>query len=66
MKEKTKSPETRDKSGALQKWLKKNRKKYGFEIDGGIVVEKYPHWKINRKEKYVYEAENDWENLGLK
>lgn len=61
-----KSTETRDKSDALQKWLKKNRKKYDFEIDGGIVIEKYPHWKVNKKEKYVYENEKDWENLEMK
>ena len=48
----TKSQETADKNKALQKWIKKNQSKYDFEIDGGIVIEKYPDWKINRKENY--------------
>jgi len=39
--------------------------KYDFEIAGGIVIEKYPVWKINRKENYSYENEKDWEILGF-
>lgn len=58
-----KSQETADKNKALQKWLKKNQLKYDFEIDGGIVIGKYPNWKINRSEKYSYENEKDWEFL---
>ncbi|MDP1814525.1 MAG: DEAD/DEAH box helicase family protein [Leadbetterella sp.] len=58
-----KSQETADKNNALQKWIKDNQSKYSFEIIGGIVIEKYPDWKINRKEKYVYENEEDWETL---
>lgn len=60
-----KSQETADKNNALQKWIKDNKSKYSFEIIGGIVIEKYPDWKINRMEKYVYESEIDWEVLVL-
>jgi type III restriction enzyme len=60
-----KSQETADKSDALQKWIKNNQSKYDFEIDGGIVIEKHPDWKINRKENYIYENTNDWERLKL-
>ena len=45
--------------------LKKKQSKYNFEIVGGIVIEKYPHWKINRIKEYVYEKENGWENLNF-
>lgn len=58
-----KSQETADKNKALQDWIKNKNKKYGFEIAGGIVDFKYPNWRINRKEKYIYENESDWENL---
>ena len=61
-----KSQETADKNRALQKWIKKNQSKYNFEIIGVIVIEKYPNWKINRNEKYVYENEKDWGTLDLK
>lgn len=61
-----KSQETADKNKALQKWIKKNQSKYDFEIIGGIVIEKYPNWKINRNEKYVYEKDDNWEVLDLK
>jgi len=61
-----KSQETADKNKALQKWIKKNQSKYSFEIIGGIVIEKYPSWYINRKENYVYENERDWEILDIK
>ncbi len=61
-----KSQETADKNKALQKWIKKNQSKYDFEIDGGIVIEKYPNWKINRNENYSYENEKDWDILDLK
>jgi len=61
-----KSQETSDKNKALQKWIEKNKTKHGFSIIGGIVIEKYPDWKINKNEKYVYENENDWENLDIK
>ena len=61
-----KSQETADKNKSLQKWIKKNQSKYDFKIDGGIVIEKYPDWKINRKENYFYENEKDWEILNLK
>lgn len=58
-----KSQETADKNKALQNWIKKEKNKYSFEIIGGIMDYKHPNWKINRKEKYVYENENDWEDL---
>jgi len=61
-----KSQETADKNRALQKWIKKNQSKYNFEIIGGIVNEKYPKWKINRNEKYIYENDTDWKTLDLK
>jgi len=60
-----KSKETADKNNALQKWIKKNQSKYNFEIIGGIVIEKYPNWKINKRDNYVYENETDWEILAL-
>ena len=37
-----------------------------FKIDGGIVIEKYPNWKINRNENYSYENDKDWDILDLK
>ena len=58
--------ETADKNKALQKWIRKNQPKYDFKIIGGIVIEKYPNWKINKNEKYVYENEKDWEVLNIK
>jgi hypothetical protein len=61
-----KSQETADKNKALQMWIKKNRSKYSFELSGGIVIEKYPNWIINKNEKYVYENQKDWEILDLK
>lgn len=60
-----KSKETADKNNALQKWIKKNQSKYNFEIIGGIVIEKYPNWKINKSDNYVYEDETDWDVLAL-
>jgi len=32
----------------------------------GIVIEKYPDWKINENENYVYENEKDWVSLEIK
>src|SRR3989344_2868965 len=58
--------ETADKNKALQKWIRKNQPKYDFKIIGGIVIEKYPNWKINKNEKYVYENKKDWEVLNIK
>lgn len=58
-----KSSETADKSNSLQNWIKEKQQKYNFEIIGGIVIEKYPNWKINRSREYIYEKESDWENL---
>lgn len=58
-----KSQETADKNNALQKWIKEKQPRYNFKIIGGIVVEKYPNWKINRNEEYVYEKESNWEDL---
>ena len=60
-----KSKETADKNNALQKWIKKNLSKYDFEIIGGIVIEKYPSWIINKKDNYVYENEKDWKLLEI-
>ncbi len=61
-----KSQETSDKSMALQRWLKHNKSKYKFEIKGGMVIEKYPGWKINEEENYVFENAMSWKVLGLK
>jgi len=58
--------ETADKNRALQKWIKENKSKYDFEINGGIVMERYPSWCINKKQNYVYENKSDWEILELK
>ena len=60
-----KSQETASKNNALQEWIKGKKSKYGFAMLGGIVIKKYPNWKINKKMDYVYENENDWENLVL-
>ena len=59
------SGETANKSNALQKWIKKNKSTYDFEIKGGIVIFTYPNWLINRKDNYVYEGQDDWECLNL-
>lgn len=58
-----KSQETADKNKALQEWVNKSQSKYDFEIVGGIVIEKYPNWIINKKDNYIYENKIDWENL---
>jgi len=60
-----KSQETADKNKALQIWIKNNKKFYDFELVGGIIDFKHPNWRINRKEKYIYENEKDWENLNI-
>lgn len=60
-----KSQETAAKNNALQKWIKRKHSKYNYTILGGIVINKYPNWKINTKAIYVYENANDWENLFL-
>lgn len=61
--ETAKSQNTKDKAEALQNWIKENQGKYPFEIIGGIVDEKYPNWVLNRKESYIYENGDDWEEL---
>lgn len=61
--ETAKSQNTKDKGDALQKWIKDNKKKYSFEIVWWIIESKYPNWRINKKEKYTYENDTDWENL---
>ena len=60
-----KSQETADKNKALQNWIRIKNKKYNVEIVGGIVEFKHPNWRINRKEKYIYENESDWTELEL-
>lgn len=54
---------TKDKAEALQKWIKENQDKYDFNIIGGIIKPSYPSWKINKKEVYIYENEEDWEDF---
>lgn len=61
-----KSQETSDKNKALQIWIKNNQPKYKFEISGGIAIEKYPSWNINKQDNYVYENKEDWEILNIK
>lgn len=58
-----KSQETADKNKALQQWIKAKKETYDFEIIGGIMDFKHPNWRINKKDNYVYENENDWEIL---
>jgi type III restriction enzyme len=58
-----KSQETADKNQALQRWIMAKEDKYDFEIIGGIADFKYPSWRINKKESYIYENISDWENL---
>lgn len=58
-----KAQETADKNKALQKWMKDKKDNYDFEIIGGIVDFKHPIWRINTKEKYIYENEKDWEEF---
>lgn len=62
----SKSQETTDKNKFLQKWIIDNKNKYKFDIVGGIVDFKHPNWRINKKENYVYENEDDWDNLMFK
>ncbi len=61
-----KSQETADKNKALQNWIKNRKNSYNFEIVGGIMDFKHPNWRINRKEKYVYENEKEWEIFSFK
>jgi hypothetical protein len=63
--ETAKSQNTKDKSEALQKWIKDNKNQYSFEIIGWILEFKYPNWMINKKDKYIYENDWDWENIFL-
>jgi len=56
-----KSYETANKNKALQHWIKTNQSKYKYTLIGGILDFKHPSWRINKKEKYVYENDVDWE-----
>lgn len=58
-----KSQETADKNKALQQWIEVKKETYDFEIIGGIMDFKHPNWRINKKDNYIYENENDWELL---
>lgn len=58
-----KSQETADKNNALQKWIKEKQSEYDFKIIGGILDFKHPAWRLNRKDNYVYEQNEDWEDL---
>ena len=58
-----KSQETKEKAEALQKWIKNNKHKYTYNIIGGILNFYYPSWKINKKDVYIYENINDWEDI---
>jgi type III restriction enzyme len=60
-----KSQETADKNKALQQWIKDKKEVYDFEIIGGIGDYKYPNWRINTKENYVYENDSDWDEFGF-
>ena len=61
--ETAKSQETADKNKALQEWIVINKKKFKIDIIGGIVIEQYPNWKINKKTIYIYESDYDWDIL---
>ena len=58
-----KSQETKEKAEALQKWIKDNKHKYTYNIIGGILNFYHPSWKINKKDVYIYENINDWEDI---
>lgn len=58
-----KSQETKEKAEALQKWIKDNKHKYTYNLIGGILNFYHPSWKINKKDVYVYENLNDWEDI---
>ena len=58
-----KSQETKEKAEALQKWIKDNKQKYTYNIIGGILNFYHPSWKINKKDVYIYENINDWEDI---
>ena len=60
-----KEQETKDKAEALQQWIKDNQHNYEYNIIGGIVRPSYPSWKINSKDVYIYEKDEDWEDLIL-
>ena len=57
-----KSIETKDKNEALQKWMKEYK---DLELKGGIVIFKNGKWFLNQKENYIYENDNDWEELKI-
>ena len=54
---------TEEKAEALQKWIKDNQQKYTYNIIGGILNYYHPSWKINKKDVYVYENTEAWEDL---
>lgn len=60
-----KSQETADKNNALQKWIKENQSKYDFNLVGGIVIPQHPNWKINDRDNYIYENDEDWNVLSF-
>lgn len=61
--ETAKSQNTKDKSEALQNWIQSNASKYEFMIEWWILEYKYPNWRLNNKDTYVYENSSDWHNL---
>ncbi|MBN2570826.1 MAG: DEAD/DEAH box helicase family protein [Ignavibacteriales bacterium] len=60
------SPETKNKAESLQEWIKQNKKKYPFEIIGGIAQYQHPNWLINSKPKYNHTTTSDWDILSFK
>jgi type III restriction enzyme len=58
-----KAQETADKSKGLQQWINEKKGNYAFEIIGGITDFKHPNWRVNKKDNYIYENDNDWEIL---
>ena len=57
-----KTIETKDKNEALQKWIREHE---DLDLKGGIAIFKNSKWLLNQKEKYVYENDEDWEELRI-
>ena len=57
------SPDTKHKAEALQKWIEAKADQSHFRMIGGIIKHEYPFWKINKQEKYNFSNRSDWEEL---
>lgn len=56
-----------ERAGGLARYIKEQNKKKKRKLIGGIVIPSKDGWRINLKEKYVYNPNNlkDWEFLDL-